>query len=110
MATKMSPSSPPEARTPAASAVCAPCCPPPPPPPPFPRGGVGRPGALWVYAAMAIAPRAFHSGSTMEGVPLRQGGAQPGFVYKNQIAMGGVWVGGSSAGWVGLKLWTPPLL
>ena len=22
--------------------------------------------------------------------------------------MGGVWVGGSSAGWVGLKLWTPP--
>ena len=23
---------------------------------------------------------------------------------------GGVWVGGSSAGWVGLKLWTPPPL
>ena len=23
---------------------------------------------------------------------------------------GGVWVGGSSAGWLGLKLWTPPPL
>ena len=22
---------------------------------------------------------------------------------------GGVWVGGSPAGWVGVKLWTPPL-
>ena len=31
-----------------------------------------------------------------------------GFVYKSYFAMGGVWVGGSSAGWVGLKLWTPP--
>ena len=34
-----------------------------------------------------------------------------GFVYKSYFAMGGgVWVGASSAGWVGLKLWTPPLL
>ena len=24
------------------------------------------------------------------------------------LQWGGVWVGGSSAGWVGLKLWTPP--
>ena len=29
---------------------------------------------------------------------------------KVQFCKGGVWVGGSSAGWVGLKLWTPPLL
>ena len=41
-----------------------------------------------------------------------QEGWRPGIVYKSYFARGGgVWVGGSSAGWVGLKLWTPtPLI
>ena len=36
------------------------------------------------------------------------GGDQASFIRIKLQWGGGSWVGGSSAGWVGLKLWTPP--